>query len=151
MVARIAGDLIAINLPAVVFEEHPVEQAVARALGARVLSAARPSADPWQILYELEGEESVRTLAPDITALADAAEHCVIVTARGHEVDFVSRMFGPHYGVDEDPVTGSAHCLLAPFWSEGWVRPPFRLGCSARGGRLSCHVQMTASSWPARR
>lgn len=142
LVARIAGDLIAINLPAVVFEEHPVEQAVARALGARVLSAARPSADPWQILYELEGEESVRTLAPDITALADAAEHCVIVTARGHEVDFVSRMFGPHYGVDEDPVTGSAHCLLAPFWSE-------RLGettlsawqCSARGGRLSCHVQ----------
>jgi PhzF family phenazine biosynthesis protein len=142
LVTRIAGDLIAINLPAVVFEEHLVEQAVARALGAHVLSAARPSADPWQILYELESEQSVRTLAPDITALVNAAKHCVIVTAPGHEVDFVSRMFGPHYGVDEDPVTGSAHCLLAPFWSE-------RLGettlsawqCSARGGRLSCHVR----------
>lgn len=142
LVARIAGDAIAINLPAVVFEEHPVEQAVARALDAHVLSAARPSADPWQILYELESEQSVRTLAPDIAALENAAKHCVIVTAPGHEVDFVSRMFGPHYGVDEDPVTGSAHCLLAPFWSE-------RLGktilsawqCSARGGRLSCRVK----------
>ena len=142
LVARIASDLIAINLPAVVLEEHPVEQAVTRALGAHVLSAARPSADPWQVLYELESEASVRSLAPDITALADAVEHCVIVTAPGHEVDFVSRMFGPHYGVDEDPVTGSAHCLLAPFWSE-------RLGkitlsawqCSARGGQLSCHFQ----------
>ena len=142
LVARIEGDLIAINLPAVVFEEHPVEQAVARALGARVLSAARPSADPWQILYELESEESVRTLAPDITALADAAEHCVIVTARGHEVDFVSRMFGPHYGVDEDPVTGSAHCLLAPFWSERLGKTTLSAWqCSARGGQLSCHVQ----------
>ena len=48
----------------------------------------------------------MRTLAPDIAALANAAKHCVIVTAPGHEVDFVSRMFGPHYGVDEDPVTG---------------------------------------------
>ena len=142
LVARIAGDLIAINLPTVIFEEHPVEQAVARALGAGVLSAARPSADPWQILYELESEESVRTLAPDITALADAAEHCVIVTAPGHEVDFVSRMFGPHYGVDEDPVTGSAHCLLAPFWSERLGKTTLSAWqCSARGGQLSCHVQ----------
>ena len=142
LVTRIAGDLIAINLPAVVFEEHPVEQAVARALGAHVLSAARPSADPWQILYELESEQSVRTLAPDITALANAAKHCVIVTAPGHEVDFVSRMFGPHYGVDEDPVTGSAHCLLAPFWSERLGKTTLSAWqCSARGGRLSCHVR----------
>jgi PhzF family phenazine biosynthesis protein len=142
LVTRIAGDLIAINLPAVVFEEHPVEQAVARALGAHVLSAARPSADPWQILYELESEQWVRTLAPDITALANAAKHCVIVTAPGHEVDFVSRMFGPHYGVDEDPVTGSAHCLLAPFWSARMGKATLSAWqCSARGGRLSCHVR----------
>ena len=142
LVARIAGDAIAINLPAVVFEEHPVEHAVARALDAHVLSAARPSADPWQILYELESEQSVRTLAPDIAALSNAAKHCVIVTAPGHEVDFVSRMFGPHYGVDEDPVTGSAHCLLAPFWSERMSKTTLSAWqCSARGGQLSCRVQ----------
>ena len=141
LVARIAGDVIAINLPAVIFEEHPVEQAVARALGAGVLSAARPSADPWQILYELESEESVRALAPDIAALADAVEHCVIVTAPGHEFDFVSRMFGPHYGVDEIPLP--ARPIVC------WRHSGQRLGKttlsawqgSARGGRLSCHVQ----------
>ena len=142
LVARIAGDLIAINLPWVVYEEHPVERAVATALGSRVLSAVRPCADPWQILYELESENSVRALAPDIAALAHAVDHCVIVTAPGHEFDFVSRMFGPHYGVDEDPVTGSAHCLLAPFWSERLGKTTLSAWqCSARGGQLACDVQ----------
>ena len=142
LIARFSDDLIAIDLPTVVFEAHSVEQAIADALGAHVLSAVRPSADPWQILYELDSEESVRTLAPDIKALVDAVEHCVIVTAPGHDVDFVSRMFGPHYGVDEDPVTGSAHCLLAPFWSERLGKTSlFAWQCSARGGHLACRVQ----------
>lgn len=142
LTARLSGDLVAIDLPAVAFEAHPVEHAVPDALGARVLSAVRPNADPWQVLYELDTEESIRTLTPDIKALADAIEHCVIVTAPGRDVDFVSRMFGPHYGVDEDPVTGSAHCLLAPFWSKRLGKSPLSAWqCSPRGGRLECHVQ----------
>ena len=136
-----SSDGLDIALPAVAFEEHKVEAGLAQALGARVLAAVRPIDDPWQVLYELQTQEAVMNLKPDIQALAQTVNHCVIITARGDQTDFVSRMFAPHLGVDEDPVTGSAHCILAPFWSE-------RLGknslsawqCSARGGRLHCSV-----------
>ncbi|MFF5989785.1 PhzF family phenazine biosynthesis protein [Prauserella flavalba] len=62
----------------------------------------------------------VRGAEPDLDALATVAARCVIVTARGDEpgIDFVSRVFGPAVGVPEDPVTGSAHCTLAPYWAE---------------------------------
>ena len=133
---------IAVDLPALSCRRHDVEGAVEKALGAKVVSAARPVGDPWQVIYELHSETAVRELQPDIPALATAVNHCVIVTARGSETDFVSRMFAPNLGVDEDPVTGSAHCLLAPFWAQ-------RMGgkslsaeqCSMRGGRLSCVIE----------
>ena len=133
---------IAIDLPAMSCRQHDVEDGVGKALGAEVVSAVRPVGDPWQVIYELQSETAVRELQPDIPALANAVNHCVIVTARGSETDFVSRMFAPNLGVDEDPVTGSAHCLLAPFWAQ-------RLGgsslsaeqCSTRGGRLRCIVE----------
>ena len=137
------ADGIAIDLPALSCMQHDVEDAVEIALGAGVVSAVRPVSDPWQVIYELKSETAVRALKPDITALASAVNHCVIVTAEGSETDFVSRMFAPNLGVDEDPVTGSAHCLLAPFWAQ-------RLGggsslsaeqCSARGGRLRCILE----------
>ncbi|MDG2461130.1 MAG: PhzF family phenazine biosynthesis protein [Luminiphilus sp.] len=139
--AEVAGNMVTIELPAVVFEEHQVEPAIAHALDAPVVSAVRPIDDPWQILYELETEDAVRNLVPDINGLAEGAEHCVIVTARGEEADFVSRMFAPHLGVDEDPVTGSAHCILAPFWSERLSKNLLSaLQYSARGGDLQCSV-----------
>ena len=86
-------------------------------------------------------EADIRTLAPDMTALARLDRRGVIVTAPGERADFASRFFCPRLGVPEDPVTGSAHCMLAPFWSE-------RLGkatlsayqASARGGALGCSV-----------
>jgi predicted PhzF superfamily epimerase YddE/YHI9 len=82
----------------------------------------------------------VRTLTPNIAALAAIAEHCVIVTAAGSDhYDFVSRMFAPHYDVPEDPVTGSAHCLLTPFWSDRLAKQHLVAHqSSARGGTLWC-------------
>jgi predicted PhzF superfamily epimerase YddE/YHI9 len=63
----------------------------------------------------------------------------VIVTAPGHEVDFVSRFFAPRAGIDEDPVTGSAHCTLIPFWSRRLVKQTMRARqVSPRGGELLC-------------
>jgi len=82
-------------------------------------------------------EADVRAIRPDFRALA--ALDAVIVTAPGTESDFVSRFFAPSLGIDEDPVTGSAHCTLTPYWSKRLGRP--RLSArqvSARGGELLC-------------
>lgn len=133
---------IAIDLPATLYEPHSVEPALEDALGAAVVRSVRPAQVPWQVLYELESERAVRALAPNISALASAVEHCVIATARGRDSDFVSRMFAPQFGVDEDPVTGSAHCILVPFWAAHlrksvlWAEQ-----CSARGGTLHCTLR----------
>ena len=67
-------------------------------------------------LIELTDEKTVRELRPNFTMLGELDARGVIVTARGNEVDFVSRFFAPAAGINEDPVTGSAHCTLAPFW-----------------------------------
>lgn len=137
--AQSQGDRLALDLPAVEYEPHEVEARLEAALGARVLSAVRPCDEPWQVLYELESEASVRALKPNIAALAAVAEHCVIVTAASEEYDFVSRMFAPHYEVPEDPVTGSAHCLLTPFWSDRLAKQHLlAYQSSARGGTLWC-------------
>jgi len=106
-------------------------------LGARAVNVAR---NKFDYLVELESAETVRTLSPNIPALARLPVRGVIVTSASgaSPYDFVSRFFAPAAGVDEDPVTGSAHCFLAPYWSE-------RLGdrtdlhayqASSRGGEL---------------
>ena len=88
----------------------------------------------------LEDEQAVRTCTPDMAVLRDV-DLMVIVTARGIEHDVVSRVFVPAWGVDEDPVTGSAHAALAPFWAERLGRTSFT-ACQAskRGGRIECRL-----------
>ncbi|MDX1404201.1 MAG: PhzF family phenazine biosynthesis protein [Woeseiaceae bacterium] len=66
----------------------------------------------------LEDQAAVASLQPDFAALAKLTRHGAIATAAGDTVDFVSRFFAPSLGIDEDPVTGAAHCVLTPFWSE---------------------------------
>ncbi|HKK46071.1 MAG TPA: PhzF family phenazine biosynthesis protein [Balneolaceae bacterium] len=93
-------------------------------------------------LYVVENEQQVRNLNPDIRLLKEADVRGIIVTAPGNEVDFVSRFFAPAVGVEEDPVTGSAHTMLTPYWSA-------RLGnneliarqISQRGGTIYCTLQ----------
>lgn len=93
----------------------------------------------WLVVYE--DEAAVRALAPDFTALASFEP--VIATAAGSDatVDFVSRFFAPNCGVDEDPVTGSAHCTSTPYWAErlGKSRLVARQ-ISLRGGELRCEL-----------
>lgn len=90
-------------------------------------------------LAELPDEEAVRGLAPDMEALGRLDRRGVIATAPGREVDFVSRFFAPKLGVPEDPVTGSAHCALTPYWAERLGRAELRARqVSRRGGELSC-------------
>jgi PhzF family phenazine biosynthesis protein len=86
----------------------------------------------------LEDEAAVRGLRPDFARLA-RLDRPVIVTAAGDEVDFVSRFFAPTHGIDEDPVTGSAHCTLTPYWAERLgKRELIARQVSARGGELAC-------------
>jgi len=92
-------------------------------------------------LYLLENEQQVRDLEPDIPMLAEANARGIIVTAPSDEYDFVSRFFAPSAGVDEDPVTGSAHTMLAPYWSDRLDKQQVTgRQVSARGGIVYCSV-----------
>jgi PhzF family phenazine biosynthesis protein len=90
----------------------------------------------------LESEAAVRSLVPDQSLLGRLDRRGVCVTARGDGVDFVSRFFAPKYGIPEDPVTGSAHCQLTPYWAArlGKSRLAARQ-VSKRGGDLECRLQ----------
>ena len=90
----------------------------------------------------LESERQVRELEPDFTQLKKLEQGLgVIVTARGEKTDFVSRCFCPKLGIDEDPVTGSAHCSLIPFWAERLQKKRMTAAqLSRRGGLLSCEL-----------
>ena len=89
-----------------------------------------------------ESEAQVRAIEPDWTALARVDDRRgIIVTAPGETADFVSRFFSPRLGVPEDPVTGSAHCMLAPFWAARLGKTVLRAyQASARGGVVDCTV-----------
>lgn len=94
------------------------------------------------LLVLLGSEEQVRGLRPDFDAMMGLAEgEGVIVTAKGEKADFVSRCFYPKFGVREDPVTGSAHCNLIPYWARRLNRTKMNaVQLSPRGGRLACEL-----------
>ena len=89
----------------------------------------------FDYLIEVGSEDELRALRPDHGRLRRVPVRGVIVTSRAHEYDFVSRFFGPGVGIDEDPVTGSAHCALTPYWAEKLGRTEMTAyQASARGG-----------------
>ena len=139
--ARLKGDLIVLDFPAtpVSPEAAPVE--LIQALGVEPVFTGKTRFD-W--LVEVESEQAVRECRPDQAGLRILGVRGVMITARSEspEFDFVSRFFAPGSGIDEDPVTGSAHCALGPFWGE-------RLGktrlsafqASARGGKVEIELK----------
>jgi PhzF family phenazine biosynthesis protein len=93
------------------------------------------------MLVELNAEDDVRGAQPDFTAIKKTG-HKLIITAPGKKVDFVSRFFAPAAGIDEDPVTGSAHSQLIPFWSEKLDKQVMKARqLSQRGGEIHCEQQ----------
>jgi len=130
------GDRLALDFPSRAPE--PAETslaAVTAALGAppAALLAAR------DFLAVFASEAEVRGLRPDMAKTAALERMAVIATAPGADCDFVSRFFAPAVGVPEDPVTGSAHCTLVPYWSRRLGRKAlFARQVSARGGELWC-------------
>jgi predicted PhzF superfamily epimerase YddE/YHI9 len=134
-VVRRDGDLLRMDFPARAPGQCDAHPDLAGALGGspREILAARD----YLVVYE--SEEEVRALRPDMARVASTDRFAVIVTAPGRQSDFVSRFFAPAKGVPEDPVTGSAHCTLIPYWSKRLGKTKLHaLQVSPRGGELFC-------------
>lgn len=98
------------------------------------------AADDYLAVFD--SEATVRGITPDYALLSRLDLRGVIVTAPGDDVDFVSRFFAPKYGIPEDPVTGSAHCELAPYWAGRLGKDSLRVRqVSRRGGKIVCEVK----------
>jgi PhzF family phenazine biosynthesis protein len=127
---------IRMNFPAwkpSAFPDYPTE--LKTALGNPEILNVYRSRD---VLIELESEDAVRSCNPDFTLLKKIGEK-VIITAKGDKADFVSRFFAPIAGIDEDPVTGSAHSQLIPYWAEKLGKTKMHaLQLSPRGGEIWC-------------
>lgn len=135
-----ADGAVGMDFPALPPTASPPPPGLAGALGlAGPAALVSTHTSRFDLLVELTDAHAVRSLRPDIAALGALPHRGVIVTAAGDEpgIDCVSRFFGPAVGVDEDPVTGSAHCVLAPFWARRLGRTGLRgQQASARGGEV---------------
>ncbi len=139
LVVRKSGELLTMDFPARPLKPVPREKEAGEALGA-VPEAVFESAGNYLVVFDTE--RTIRGLKPDIPAVKSLGVHGVIVTAPGDRVDFVSRFFAPGVGIAEDPVTGSAHCTLAPYWVERLGKNPLDAEqVSKRGGRLRCEIR----------
>jgi PhzF family phenazine biosynthesis protein len=128
------GDWIELNFPALSEEETTPPEGLLQALGVTPVYVGKSRSD---MLVQVATEEQVRTMQPDFTALKKLPVRGIIVTSRSatSQFDFVSRFFAPQAGIDEDPVTGSAHCCLGPYWGKHLPQESFMAyQASARGG-----------------
>lgn len=133
LTARRSGDWIEMDFPATPEAPVPAPEGLAKALGAEPKYVGK---NRFDYIVELDSEETVRNLKPDFSSLAKLlVARGVIVTSRAAGYDFVSRFFAPGAGIDEDPVTGSAHCCLGPFWQSRLNKTGFvAYQASVRGG-----------------
>ena len=136
---RRQGPGYAVGLPAIATAPGSWPEAVA-ALGAAPREVWRSPAGYNAFLYDSAAQ--VRGLTPDFRALAALGTDLFVATAPGTDTDVVSRVFVPGAGIEEDPVTGSAHAMLAPIWAARLGRADFTaFQASARGGRIACRIE----------
>lgn len=137
-VARSAQNGLKMDFPAWRTSAAPAHEDLNKALGAAPTSLHR--GQYWMAVFE--NEEQVKSIKPDFSALKKIEEiGFLIITAPSDnpDIDFVSRFFCPQYGIDEDPVTGSAHCILTPYWADRLKKKALHAHQSSlRGGELLC-------------
>lgn len=139
LTVRRKGDRLSMNFPADHMEKVEAPGVLFKALGIPKTSEVYKSDD---YMVVLNSEEEVAALKPDIRMLSEVEARGIIVTAPGDEVDFVSRFFAPRSGVDEDPVTGSAHTKSTPYWSKKLDKEELKARqISKRGGDLTCRMK----------
>lgn len=142
LTVRREGDVLAMDFPAAVAKPMPEPEGLVRALGAKAVVYAKTS----NILALFDSAAEVAALAPDFSMLkhvlvaqGNAGLICTAPADRGSGFDFVSRFFAPAHGIDEDPVTGSAHCTSVPYWAKKLGRDDLiARQISKRGGTLWC-------------
>lgn len=140
LTARRDGDWIELNFPAEPPEPVEVPEGLAEALG---VTPRRVGQNRLDYVVEVDSEAVVRDLEPNFAWLKRLSDTGVIVTSRasGSDFDFVSRYFAPAVGIDEDPVTGAAHCCLGPYWAGRLGKDEFlAYQASARGGVVRVRV-----------
>ncbi len=141
--ARKDGDWISLDFPAEPPVANKASKELQKAIGAKIVWSGENRMDHF---IELESEAAVRALKPDFALLKALGKRGVLVTAAAASEEspyhFVSRFFAPTSGVDEDPVTGSAHCALAPYWAEKLDRVALvGYQASARGGMVRVRLR----------
>ena len=140
--AALAGDWIELDFPSTPAQPVDPPPGMLDALGIGV--PVHVGLNRFDYLVEVASEEVLRRLSPDFVGLRSLEARGVIVTSRASaaDVDFVSRFFAPGAGIDEDPVTGSAHCCLAPYWAPKLGKTAFVAHqLSARGGVLCVRLE----------
>ena len=131
------GDRLVLDFPA----QPPVPGEIGDVAGAIGLSPEVVLRAPYGVAV-LDSEETVRSVHPNLARIASLDTPELIITAPGGDSDFVSRFFAPAAGIDEDPVTGSAHCILIPYWADRLGKKEmFARQVSARGGALWCAMK----------
>ena len=133
------GDWLTLDFPADRVEEVPLTEALIRGLSIKPVLAYKGRTD-YLLVYD--SEEAVKNVIPNFDPISKLDARGIIITAPGTSVDFVSRFFAPQSGVDEDPVTGSAHTTLIPYWSQRLNKSSLiARQLSKRGGYLKCEEQ----------
>lgn len=132
------GDVFTLDFPSHPVSPAEIPKGLIEAIGKEPKEVFK--ARDYFLVYETERE--IAEIKPNFSRLSEIDAHGFIVTAKGDSADFVSRFFAPEVGVMEDPVTGSAHCNLIPFWAERLGKTElFARQISSRGGELFCELQ----------
>lgn len=134
----VEADQLVLDFPVDTFEQVPLTEELMNLTDKKSIAAFKGKTD-YMLVYEQQDE--IQRMKPNLVEIAKLEARGLIVTAKGAECDFVSRFFGPAVGVDEDPVTGSAHTTLTPYWTEKLGKKNLKaLQLSKRGGEIDCEA-----------
>ena len=142
LIVRQKGDLYEMDFPAYKFTRVEVTDAMEEALGVRPIDAVLSR----DLLMILDSEDDVKKIKPNLEKLSKLDGLIQAVTAKGSDYDCVSRVFAPKCSISEDPVTGSTHCLIVPYWAEKLHKNKLTaFQASARTGVLYCELACDGS------
>ena len=132
------GDDLTLDFPVDTIEKCDTPEAIKKAFEYFLIESHKGKSD---YLFVFSDQKEIENMKPDMNQIASVGKRGVIVTSKGNEVDFVSRFFAPQSGINEDPVTGSAHTTLTAYWSEKLMKTKLTAKqLSERGGYLECEL-----------
>jgi PhzF family phenazine biosynthesis protein len=133
------SEWLTLDFPVDVFRNTPVSSEIEDCFDKKPIEAFKGKTD-YMLVYEKEAD--MTGITPHFEAISKLDARGIIITAKGEQVDFVSRFFAPQSGIDEDPVTGSAHTTLTPYWAEKLNKTEMTaMQLSERSGYLKCKIQ----------